>query len=339
MLFSIIIPVFNTAKYLDKCIESVKGQTFSDWELIIVDDGSTDESAQICDIYAQKDERIRVLHKENEGQGKARNVAIGIAKGDYIVFLDSDDWLELNLLETLNSLLIEEKEVDLVSYQFNIFNERRILTSKPNKKYIKQVLDNHEVWKEFLNGEQILGFACNKCIKRKIIIENNLRFPQTKAREDICFALEIIKYIKKAIITDFRGYNELLRYGSTENSVINKDFMISIRHWNMARDYIEMVYPDLFRNIYIKAIKAKISLISAIVADGKEKSMGDEYIQIKKELAADMKVIEDWEEARGVYDILKNISQKSLKWTIEQKIVGIERYTRRIKRYLYYKIF
>ena len=96
-LISIITPVYNVEQYLRQCIESIIMQDFQDWELILVDDGSTDKSGVICDEYALKEERIRVLHKENSGQADSRNVALQLAKADLIGFVDSDDWIESDM--------------------------------------------------------------------------------------------------------------------------------------------------------------------------------------------------------------------------------------------------
>ena len=103
---SIIIPVFNVEKYLEECINSVLQQTFSNFEIILVDDGSTDSSGNICDLYSQKDRRIQVIHKENGGLSSARNAGLRIAKGKYVGFIDSDDWIS----ETMYQHLYEEAE-------------------------------------------------------------------------------------------------------------------------------------------------------------------------------------------------------------------------------------
>ena len=106
-LISIITPVYNVEQYLRQCIESIIMQDFQDWELILVDDGSTDKSGVICDEYALKEERIRVLHKENSGQADSRNVALQLAKADLIGFVDSDDWIESDMYSVLYHTLIE----------------------------------------------------------------------------------------------------------------------------------------------------------------------------------------------------------------------------------------
>ena len=104
LLISVIVPVYNTEKYLGRCVDSIINQTYTNLEIILVDDGSPDNSPAICDEYAKKDQRIKVIHKENGGLSSARNAGLDIAKGDFISFIDSDDWVEKDLFEVLVSL-------------------------------------------------------------------------------------------------------------------------------------------------------------------------------------------------------------------------------------------
>jgi len=121
--FSVIIPVYNVRDYLDECIQSVLHQTFQNYEIIIVDDGSTDGSEYICDKY--KGENVKVFHKKNEGPLLARIDAIKLAKGEFCIFLDSDDTLELNCLETLNSLLLMHNDLDMIIYNLYIWDDKK----------------------------------------------------------------------------------------------------------------------------------------------------------------------------------------------------------------------
>lgn len=105
-IVTIIVPVYNVDKYLKRCIDSILCQTFCDWKLLLIDDGSTDKSASICDEYVKLDTRIKVVHKKNEGVSTARNLGIKLAKGKYITFIDSDDWIEKDFLE----IIVSEKE-------------------------------------------------------------------------------------------------------------------------------------------------------------------------------------------------------------------------------------
>ena len=119
-LISIITPVYNVEQYLPQCIESVINQTFQNWELLLIDDGSTDRSGIICDEYALKDERIRVLHKENSGQSDSRNMALLLAKAELIGFVDSDDWLEPDMYAMLYRTLINcQADIAICGYYWN----------------------------------------------------------------------------------------------------------------------------------------------------------------------------------------------------------------------------
>ncbi|MBO5486500.1 MAG: glycosyltransferase family 2 protein, partial [Eubacterium sp.] len=108
-LVSVIIPVYNTAQYLDNCIQSVCDQTLSDWEIILVDDGATDDSPQMCDVWVSKDDRIHVIHKKNEGLGLTRNAGLTLAQGEFVCFLDSDDTIDADTLKSCVDTLKREK--------------------------------------------------------------------------------------------------------------------------------------------------------------------------------------------------------------------------------------
>lgn len=114
MLISIIIPVYNVSLFLEKCLNSVINQTFKNLQIILVDDGSTDNSGIICDNYSKKDSRIEVIHQKNKGLSEARNTGLSLARGEYITFVDSDDYIELDTYSTIFKAIIENKNPDLI---------------------------------------------------------------------------------------------------------------------------------------------------------------------------------------------------------------------------------
>lgn len=122
MKISVIVPIYNVEKYIEKCINSIINQTYKDLEIILVDDGSTDSSGKICDEYAKKDKRIKVIHKKNGGVSSSRNIALTIANGDYITWIDSDDWIEKDTYSKLADIILKNK-ADII--QFRLPNSTR----------------------------------------------------------------------------------------------------------------------------------------------------------------------------------------------------------------------
>ena len=165
---SIIIPVYNVEQYLRNCIESVINQTYTNWELILVDDGSPDRCGEICDEYAARDKRIQVIHKENGGQAQARNRALDICKGDYITFLDSDDFLHVDYIDYLvRSALKTNADIVQCDYVRGSDTTFPIL----NKSIIEETFDNHSI---FLS-EKANVIVCGKLYRREILLNNRIK--------------------------------------------------------------------------------------------------------------------------------------------------------------------
>ena len=207
---SFIVPVYDVENYIDRCITSLTEQTLSDIEIILVDDGSTDMSGNICDEYMMTDERVTVIHKENEGQGYARNDGLLKATGKYVCFLDSDDYLELNTASDLFYLL-EEKEADMVSFGYEIDSPDGEVVRTPlirNDEYEgKDIVDRFVLhfFGDDPSDENLRGFSsCMSCFRRSVIEENGIRFPSEREvlTEDTIFCLEFCKKAKKVVTTD-----------------------------------------------------------------------------------------------------------------------------------------
>lgn len=226
-ILSVIIPVYNTEKFLAKAIESVLNQTYRDLEVIIINDGSTDGSGEICDRYAQRDNRVYVIHKKNEGQGVARNLGISCAKGEYITFLDSDDYIDIdaykNVIEAsikndidinrfvYNQFSTETKHEDVLNYEFpEIYNDEVVirqaalcLFSKPIDKHAKD-----------LNWG---GSACCAIYRRNLLIDNNIKFPQNSkfVCEDFIFNFYCLQYANRVGVSKTPYYHYRLNFAST----------------------------------------------------------------------------------------------------------------------------
>ena len=222
-LISVIVPVYNTEKYLDKCINSIIKQTHKSFELILVDDGSTDKSAVICNEFAKKDERIIVIHKKNAGQALARNDALNIAKGKYVAFVDSDDYIAHTMLEKLLDT-IKENNADMAVC--GVMNDHYFLKKECPKMNRARIFNTDELFISYLTEPYIRSILCNKLFKAELW--ENVRFPSIRAREDEFVLYEIYGKCKKTSYINQSLYFQLIRPGSTEQSDFSEDKMISI---------------------------------------------------------------------------------------------------------------
>lgn len=205
-LISVIVPVFNKEKYMRDCIDSILGQSYEKLQIILVDDGSTDKSGEICDWYAKYDSRVAVLHKENGGVSTARNAGITIAKGEYIIFVDSDDFLEKDYCTKMITAQEKKPAAFVVSsYQSVCRNEIRKLTWK-NKEY-----SGHYTKTDFAELLEMGEFSSifNKIYRREVIVKNNISFiPGIHYGEDGLFCLSYLEKLEfdEIILLNQAGY-------------------------------------------------------------------------------------------------------------------------------------
>ncbi len=194
-LVSIIIPIYKVEKYIDKCLASVMGQTYRHLEVILVDDGSPDRCGAICDSYAQRDERIRVIHKENGGLSSARNAGLDVCKGESIFFLDSDDHIALNTIERLVSAMERDKS-DIVCCNFQMVNEDGTCVDGPEG-YVDEVLMPEQYQRQSYDDRYFVTsiVVWNKLYRRKTV--EGLRFPVGKTHEDEFFSYRAIEHADK----------------------------------------------------------------------------------------------------------------------------------------------
>ena len=213
-LISIIIPVYKVEKYLEKCIESVLKQTYTNLQVILVDDGSPDNCGKICDEYAKKDSRIEVIHKENGGLSDARNVGIAKAKGKYIGFVDSDDYIKEDMYEILINL-IKEYDADVsICNLYEVIEGKEYIRNKENG--IKEY-NRIDILKEVLLDKNIQSYACNKLYKKELF--NEIKYPIGKKYEDIGTTFYIFEKCNKVVVTSEPEYYYLKRADSLVNNV------------------------------------------------------------------------------------------------------------------------
>ena len=242
-LISVIIPVYNIENYVEKCIESVLNQTYSNLEIIIVDDGSKDKCPQICDEYFKKDKRIKVIHQENLGLSEARNNGIKIANGKYIAFIDGDDFIDEDMYEILYYNL-KRYDADIASCEFTSnFEPEQIKEKKVT------VLDNKQAIKELILGDKLDNHVCNKLFKKKLFEE--VSFPKGKKYEDIGTMYLLIEKAKKIVLDNSKKYHYINRSTSITNSYSIATLNNYIEMVDIMSNYIYRKYPELRKELDI----------------------------------------------------------------------------------------
>ena len=214
MEISVIVPVYKVEKYLCRCIENILIQSFADFELVLVDDGSPDASGAICDQYAQKDSRIQVIHQQNGGAAAARNVGLDSAKGNWITFIDSDDWVHPDYLFLLYKVAIKEI-ADVVACRYDLVDDDTAVDDKSmNPTYSRE--DREEYWIHDRVGAVV---PWGKLYRRELFTE--LRFPVGKTAEDEYVTYKILFGCKKLVVIN----NALYRYYVNKNSVSRNNYI------------------------------------------------------------------------------------------------------------------
>ena len=227
-LISVIVPVYNVAQFLDDCLTSIINQSYKDIEIILVDDGSTDKSGEICDTFAAQDGRIRVIHKKNGGLSSARNVGLGVAKGNFVVFVDSDDYLNHEMITKLYDAVMSTKAeiacCDYTSLEFNNDSHSEI-----------EVLNRKDAISTLFDDYGFQCFAWNKIYQRSLF--ENIRYPEGKLFEDIATTYQLLKKVDRVAYVKDKLYYYRQRTNSITKTKFNKKNKDLI-------DAIDFVYTD-----------------------------------------------------------------------------------------------
>jgi len=237
-LISVIIPVYNVEKYLDRCVETIVNQTYKNLEIILVDDGSTDNCPMMCDEWAKKDGRIKVIHKANGGSSSARNAGLNICKGRYIGFIDSDDYVDSDMYENLYDAV---KGLSNCLPVVGIFNEdeRGVVSSIS---YAQKREQNKENYFESVLLHKGVIAVWAKLFDRNII--GDVRFDESKLNEDLLFAFAIEKKVDRVVYIGKVGYHYVYRVGSTSRS-FGKAVHDIVDNARIVRWYVDDNYPQL----------------------------------------------------------------------------------------------
>lgn len=244
-LISIIIPVYKVEPYLRRCLDSVVNQTYANLEIILIDDGSPDNCPKICDEYAEKDERIVVIHKDNGGLSDARNVGTKIAKGDFIYYLDSDDELPSNAIELLEAEVEKHPEIDIVMgfmydnkhdeyYNIDCYKNHQYVT---DRKWIQ--------YNTFCHGKNIPVNGCNKLLRRNFIEKNNLFFKKGLIHEDNHWMFFVVKFAENIAFVFEPTY---IRYWNKESITSSSSQELEAKSWiKIILDYSEKFYAPFHK--------------------------------------------------------------------------------------------
>ena len=254
-LISAIVPVYNVEKYLYRCVDSILKQTYENFELILIDDGSPDNCSQMCDELSEKDSRIKVIHQENQGLSAARNSGIKIAKGNYLTFIDSDDWISNTMFEDLINL-IKEKNADISICNF-IVTDGNAIYKKNTKAEEKLLYSKDEFMKIILrvNSNRCIHYAWGKLYK-KDVIEKNEHYPVGMLNEDVEGMFKAVLKSEKIAETNKIGYFYYENSESISRKKFGENFLSLHNVWerileisqNSAPEYVDYVKYNLIRS-------------------------------------------------------------------------------------------
>lgn len=240
VLLTVVIPVYNVEKYLKRCIESILIQEWKNYDILLVDDGSIDNSPQICDDYAKAYDFISVIHKKNGGLSAARNTGISHAEGEYVYFPDSDDWIEPDTFIALAEV-VESQKFDIISFnrEFVKGEEDAIVSDS----LVTQVFEGKDAFVQMLKHSYITGFANDKIYRKSLFIDNKIMFPSGKYYEDLGTNYKLFLLSEKVYATNQKYYHYLIdNPDSITQSWNEKKFR------DMFEFYKEVFYSDFVRS-------------------------------------------------------------------------------------------
>lgn len=319
-LISVILPIYNVEKYLNKSVDSVLNQTYRNLEVILVDDGSPDNSGEICDEYAKKDERVKVIHKQNGGLSDARNAGIKIATGEYITLVDSDDYIEKDYVEFLYNLILENNAQMSICSHSAIYENGTILKKETHE---RAILTPEETLKRILYDDGIDISAWAKMYKKELFDE--IQYPKGRLFEDAATTYKLVDECKIIVLGSESKYNYIIRNNSITTATFSSNKMQLITSTEEMCNYVKSKYPQLEMAANRRLMYAYLSTISQL-AKCKEKHKEEQeklmkYIkQHKWEILKDKKVPK--RDKLGILSLTFGFNFYKKIWRMYEKITG-----------------
>ena len=303
-MISIVVPVYNAEMYLEKCIESILCQTYPVWELILIDNGSEDDSLRICKEYAKKDERILIIHQyQNRGVSVARNWGMEKVTGEYVTFLDADDWIAPDYLEQMIKTAKSTGAEMLVCRFQRVYDKQRCEEEETSQLWDSKKQD-YEV-KAYNREEYISQCLLNGCthcwgVLYKSYLIDGIRFPaKMTIGEDMLFLIDIVLRAEKMLVTEYDGYRYYINEKGAMKRKFTSSYMDQILCWQRAKEKLLSQYP---------AVEDKLNsilLVSTMLVVGKLATLSNQELgQFEEELKECASIVEEYSSKKEVLKLL-----------------------------------
>lgn len=280
-LISVIVPVYNVERYIKRCVDSILAQTYTNLEIILVDDGSTDCSGEICDVYAKENMRVKTIHQKNGGLSSARNTGICHANGIYYAFVDSDDYIAIDYIAYLYRLLQENQaQIAICGYKKVLENDAKIKENLDPKVNTVNAYHSEEALFQLLYQRKMITSACGRLFRSELF--EKIRFPEKKLHEDVAVMYRLFDASEKIVCTNAEKYYYFQRGDSIVNKGFHRQRMAYLEFTKECIQYMELNHPQLIKAAISRHFSACFDLLSCIGNNKKE--FAKEYMQIVCEI-------------------------------------------------------
>lgn len=271
---SIIVPVYNNAPYLRKCLDSILAQTITNIEVIIINDGSTDHSGVICDEYAGKDDRVKVIHQENRGISSTRNLGVARATGEYIGFVDGDDYITMNMYKKMHEACVETgSNIAICKLGREINGE--LINNNIGDYYTKK-MSHEEAMRELFKGVLYRFSLCNKLFKKECF--DHVVFPEGRIHEDLSTTYRLFANATQAVYLNVIGYVYVKQKDSILTSSYDEKRLDAFTGWDEIISFMQQEYPQLSKEVMECFVYSAVDHSYYILDQVKEKTAQKKYL-------------------------------------------------------------